>query len=157
MMDRDGMMLTAFLMQPQPPPFALLVVTVYRTIPPATGSSDKYANLPMCVSESSLASPVFAWDKALHDAPLDVSCYLEKNLLQSYSASTPATMWVTSGCIIENHTAKEQSLVGSTSYDAILRGPEGGATAFRTTRLGSIQTTPFVGRTLGWKVSISRR
>ncbi len=116
--------------------------TLCRTVPATPGSSDKYASLPMCgSSESSSATPiVFAWDKARHDAPLEASCYLATNLLPWYSANTPSTMRVTSGCTIQNRTEKEQPLVGSTSYDAILRGSDGKTTRRTHVNLASGET-----------------
>jgi hypothetical protein len=104
--------------------------TLCRTIEPTTGATDKYAKLPMCGAESpSPGMPVnFAWNLALKGAPLSASCYRAKSLLPSYSTSTPATMRVTSGCIISNNTAKAELLVGAISYNAILRGPDGKTT-----------------------------
>jgi hypothetical protein len=67
--------------------------TLCRTSPATPRANDKYASLPMCASPSSSAvSVAFAWDKAVRDAPLEASCYLAKDLLPSYSASTPPTM-----------------------------------------------------------------
>jgi len=116
--------------------------TLCRTIEPTTGATDKYAKLPMCGAESpSPAMPVnFAWNLALKGAPLSASCYRAKSLLPSYSTSTPATMRVTSGCIISNNTAKAELLVGAISYNAILRGPDGKTTRREHVSLASSET-----------------
>jgi hypothetical protein len=60
-----------------------------RTIDPTTGSTDKYAKLPMCGVEpaTSPATPVkFAWSEALKGAPLTASCYRAKSLVDSDTA-----------------------------------------------------------------------
>jgi len=118
--------------------------TLCRTIEPTTGATDKYAKLPMCGAEpaSSPATPVkFAWNEALKGAPLTASCYRAKSLVPGYSTTTPATMEVTSGCIITNNTAKVEPLVGAVSYTAILRGPDGKTTRRDHVSLASSETT----------------
>ena len=116
--------------------------TLCRTIEPTTGATDKYAKLPMCGAESSSPPmPVkFAWNEALKGAPLSASCYQAKSLLPSYSTTTPATMQVTSGCIITNNTEKAEPLVGAVSYNAILRGPDGKTARREHVSLASSET-----------------
>ena len=78
--------------------------------------------------------------RPLKGTPLSASCYRAKSLLPSYSTATPATMQVTSGCIITNDTAKAEPLVGAVSYNAILRGPDSKMTRREHVSLASSET-----------------
>jgi hypothetical protein len=119
-----------------------LTGTLCRTVEPTSGATDKYAKLPTCgVDPSPRAIPVkFAWDKALREAPLSASCSQEKSLVPFYSVTTPTTMRVASGCIINNLKADPEPLVGSVIYDAFLRGPDGKTTRRANVSLASSET-----------------
>jgi hypothetical protein len=101
-----------------------------RTVALTPRSAGKYAKLPMCATgdAASISQPVvsYSWDSGLKSAPLEASCFRTKSVLPLYSRGSSPSMTVTSACIIENRTARDQPLVGSIAYDAILRAPDGG-------------------------------